>query len=196
MFWLLFILKRLNIEETVERKAFIRAANSMALLNHPAIVKLNGIAVSQRNMNEVYLEVPYFEKGDLRNLMETRWGEFSEKQKWNLVFHIAQGLKVLHERNIIHRDLKPENILIDLNDRPVLIDFDLSVQVEVLITSLTSGVSRIVGTAKYIDPLVLESKDPLMFSTKSDMYALGIIIGELLVDPKFEVHETAKVSQI
>jgi len=88
---------------------------------------------------------------------------------------ICQGLYYLHGQRIIHLDLKPENVMLDARMEPKITDFGLS-------RCLDKGQSKMItenkpGTLRYIAP---ETIDLGEISFKSDVYALGVIIIELL----------------
>jgi serine/threonine protein kinase/Tfp pilus assembly protein PilF len=92
---------------------------------------------------------------------------------------LADGLAHAHERGIVHRDLKPANILLTDEGQPMLLDFNLSED-----TKLRGSLSGafIGGTLPYMAPEHLESlaDGALPVDARSDVYALGIILFELL----------------
>ncbi|QJG66353.1 serine/threonine protein kinase [Mycoplasma phocoeninasale] len=90
---------------------------------------------------------------------------------------ICQGLIDIHKQNIIHRDLKPSNILIENGTNNVkLIDFGISLDEE---TIRVTAANKTIGSVQYIAPEILtQAQGP---SIHSDMYALGIIMYEMLV---------------
>ena len=91
---------------------------------------------------------------------------------------IAHGLEYTHNQNIIHRDIKPSNILISHEGSIKLIDFGVAkddTNVRLTLTGL------IVGTPSYMSPEQAHG-DPL--SPQSDLYALGILLYEMLTGLK------------
>jgi serine/threonine protein kinase len=92
---------------------------------------------------------------------------------------LADALAYVHERGVLHRDLKPSNILVCPNGEPVLIDFNLAHD-----RSLTEY--RLGGTLPYMPPEQLESLsrhrrgEPVVGDYRADVYALGVILYELL----------------
>jgi serine/threonine protein kinase len=91
---------------------------------------------------------------------------------------LAEGLSHAHERGIVHRDLKPANVLISDDGRPMLLDFNLSVNVKVQ----DGPRSPLVGTLPYMAPEHLETFQgggrPV--DARSDTYSLGVILYEAL----------------
>ena len=91
-----------------------------------------------------------------------------------LVIGICRGLAHAHEANIIHRDIKPANILLDPNAKPKIGDFGLAAASD----SEHSEEGPIFGTPGYVAPEFLSN--PKAIGVQSDIYAVGVILYELL----------------
>ncbi len=85
---------------------------------------------------------------------------------------IAQALDYAHQQGIVHRDLKPGNILLDESGNAYLSDFGIA---RVMGSNLTG--SNIVGTPAYMSP---EQAHGLPIDGRSDVYALGVVLFELI----------------
>ncbi|MCB9561154.1 MAG: serine/threonine protein kinase [Kofleriaceae bacterium] len=89
---------------------------------------------------------------------------------------IAAGLVEAHRAGLVHRDLKPANVLVTRDgDVPRIVDFGLARATA--LTGVDAGDLMVVGTPAYMAP---ESLDPMAVDSRSDLYALGCILFELL----------------
>jgi serine/threonine protein kinase/tetratricopeptide (TPR) repeat protein len=92
---------------------------------------------------------------------------------------LASALAYVHERGILHRDLKPSNVVLCPNGQPVLIDFNLAYD-----RSITEH--RLGGTLPYMPPEQLDAltrkrtAEPVPADNRSDLYALGVLMYEML----------------
>jgi serine/threonine protein kinase/tetratricopeptide (TPR) repeat protein len=118
--------------------------------------------------------------------------QLSLESRLRLVIEVCLAVQHAHEKGILHRDLKPSNVLVALVDgRPIpkIIDFGVAKATGGRLTEITfSETGAIVGTPIAMSP---EQADPdcLDIDTRSDVYALGVILYELLtgttpIDPK------------
>ncbi len=108
------------------------------------------------------------------------------EQRLKLFIDVCNGVQHAHQKGIIHRDLKPGNILVSLVDGkpvPKIIDFGLARAIEgnqrLTDQSLMTGVGQILGTLRYMSP-EQASLDVVDIDTRTDIYALGVILYELL----------------
>jgi eukaryotic-like serine/threonine-protein kinase len=92
---------------------------------------------------------------------------------------VADGLAHAHDRGILHRDLKPANILFADDGEPVLLDFNLAVDTR---TGVGAAVAMVGGTLPYMAPehLIAFRDGESALDARSDVYALGVILFELL----------------
>ena len=95
-----------------------------------------------------------------------------------LAVRLADGLAHAHERGIVHRDLKPANVLLTDDGQPMLLDFNLSADTK----QRSAVVAHVGGTLPYMAPEHLEAfRDGARpVDARSDVYALGVILFELL----------------
>jgi serine/threonine-protein kinase len=89
---------------------------------------------------------------------------------------ICRGLQAAHEQGIIHRDIKPQNVLIDAKGEVKLMDFGIARMAETPEAMTQAGL--VVGTPHYMSPEQVQGKQ---LDARSDVYAMGVLIYELLV---------------
>ena len=93
---------------------------------------------------------------------------------------ICDAVQHAHQRGVIHRDLKPGNILVDEAGQPKILDFGVArVTDSDTQATMQTDVGQLVGTLTYMSPEQVLA-DPLDIDTRSDVYALGVILYELL----------------
>ena len=105
------------------------------------------------------------------------------RARLELFVSVCQAVQHAHQKGIIHRDLKPSNVLVtevDGRPTPKVIDFGVAKATEFKLTDLSlADTGAIVGTPTYMSP---EQADPssMDIDTRTDVYALGVILYELL----------------
>jgi len=106
------------------------------------------------------------------------------RERLRLFLDVCQAVQHAHQKGIIHRDVKPTNILVTLHDgTPVakVIDFGIAKAMGQQLTDKTlfTGFAQMIGTPSYMSPEQAEMSG-LDADTRSDIYALGILLYELL----------------
>ena len=117
--------------------------------------------------------------GDLRDHLDKK-GKFTGKHATRVLQGIAQGLVHLHSNGIVHRDLKSLNILLERKDKtlvPVVIDLGLGKAMDPTSATGEFQTNGYMGTANWMAP---EMASKAKWSTKTDMFALGVIMWEVL----------------
>jgi len=92
---------------------------------------------------------------------------------------VCEAVQYAHQRGVIHRDLKPSNILVDAQGEPRILDFGLAKQLAASEAALLSISQNIMGTLPYMSPEQTRG-NPDEIDTRTDVYALGVILYELL----------------
>ena len=85
-------------------------------------------------------------------------------------------MEAAHKQGVVHRDLKPANILLDEDGNAYLSDFGIAKEIGADASATQTGV--ILGTPAYITPEQVQSQP---VSAQTDIYALGVVLYELLV---------------
>jgi eukaryotic-like serine/threonine-protein kinase len=102
------------------------------------------------------------------------------RQRLLLMIKICDAVQHAHHRGIIHRDLKPGNIMVDDTGQPKILDFGLARATDSdSEATRQTDVGQLLGTLAYMSPEQVLA-DPLALDTRSDVYALGVILYELL----------------
>lgn len=91
---------------------------------------------------------------------------------------VCDAVSYAHRRGVIHRDLKPANIMVDAQGSPIVLDFGIA-KVPELQGAHATVAGEFAGTLAYASPEQVTG-DPLAIDTRSDVYALGVILYELL----------------
>jgi eukaryotic-like serine/threonine-protein kinase len=158
---------------------FRREGAALALLDHPGIAKVYAAGVEETSVGSL----PYFamEFIDGVSLLEHAASRgLDTPARLRLLVAICQAVQHAHQRGVVHRDLKPANILVDDQDHPRVLDFGIARLIDEAEggTRLTQ-MGELVGTLPYMSPEQLNG-DPMAVDTRADVYALGVILYELL----------------
>lgn len=150
-------------------------ATALRALDHPGIVRL--LETGPLDNGSLYLAMEYVDGPPLSQAIPP--GGFPAARACQLFTAIAAAVAHAHSRGVLHRDLKPGNILLDATGQPHVADFGLahSVAGRVLRLSLTLA-GQVAGTAEYLPPEAYQRD--YQPDTTADVYALGVILYELL----------------
>jgi serine/threonine-protein kinase len=145
-------------------------ALAVAQLRHPSLV-----AVYDKGNDDgtVFLVMELIEGGTLRELLRER-GPMPPHAVAAVAAPVLSALAVAHNAGLIHRDVKPENILISQQGEVKIADFGL---VRAASSASVTSKSVVLGTAAYLSPEQVVSGDA---DARSDIYAMGIVVFELL----------------
>ena len=175
-----------------DRLRFKREAAVVALLDHPNIVPI--IESGETDSGELYYTMPLVEGVPLDAYVKEH--RLPLRDILRLFSRVCAGVHAAHQRGAIHRDLKPGNILVNQAGRPQVLDFGLAKLIAepdagiatVLERSASSisdasiEVSRadeFLGTPAYMAP-EQATRNPQDMDTRTDVYALGVILYRLL----------------
>jgi len=167
-------------------KEFENELDLLGRIRHPNIVSLVGFCIHEENRFIVY---ELMENGSLDSQLHgpSHGSALSWHIRMKIALDTARGLEYLHEHcnpPIIHRDLKSSNILLDSDFSAKISDFGLAV----ISGNHSKGNLKLSGTMGYVAPeYLLDGK----LTEKSDVYAFGVVLLELLLGRK-PVEKTAQ----
>lgn len=121
-----------------------------------------------------YITMEYVSGEDLKSLIRKQ-GKLSEERTIAIARQVCEGLAAAHELGVVHRDLKPQNIMIDEKGNAKVMDFGIARSVEAAGVTATG---MIIGTPDYISPEQVEGEEA---DQRSDIYALGVILFEMVI---------------
>lgn len=156
-------------DQTAIRR-FQREALAATELVHPNIVSVYDVG-EEDNMQ--YLVMEYVKGMDLKRYIQTHY-PVPYDTAVNIMQQILSAISLAHTHQIIHRDLKPQNVLIDNEGVVKITDFGIAIALSE--TSITQT-NTMLGSVHYLSP---EQARGSMATKQSDIYALGIILYELL----------------
>ncbi|MCH8807228.1 MAG: serine/threonine protein kinase [Planctomycetes bacterium] len=161
------------------RRRFEREIDLVANLHHPNIVSVYDSGVTSDD--ELYFVMEYVEGVALNEYMDAQPRDADEVL--HLFSKICGAINSAHQRGVIHRDLKPTNILVDAAGEPHVLDFGVAKQFGQSGSSDTTVTltqpDGFLGTLAYAAPEQL-SGDATQIDTRTDVYALGMILYALL----------------
>ena len=127
-----------------------------------------------------YITMEYVSGEDLKSTLR-RVGHLSTGKAVYIAKQVLEGLTEAHKLGVVHRDLKPQNIMIDKKGHAHIMDFGISRSLK---TKGVTTTGMMIGTPDYMSP---EQVDGLEVDPRSDIYAMGVILYEMLIgDVPFE----------
>lgn len=177
----------MDTEEVLSR--FESERQALARMDHPNIVRVLDAGATDKGR-------PYFAMELVDGIPITRFCDerhLDTKARLALFSEVCAAINHAHQKGVIHRDIKPSNVLVALDgDKPTVkvIDFGIAKAVEGKLAdhTLMTRFGQPVGTPAYMSPeqAGLAGQD---IDTRSDIYALGVLLYELLTgvppfDPK------------
>ncbi|MHC5006490.1 MAG: serine/threonine protein kinase, partial [Planctomycetota bacterium] len=153
---------------------------ALALMDHPHIAKVFEAGATEHGR-------PYFAMEHVPGIPITDYCDkhrLGMEQRLGLFIHVCDAIQHAHQKGIIHRDLKPSNILIERFGEehvPKVIDFGIAKAMGFSLTERTpvTEQGQLIGTPEYMSPeqAVMSA---LNVDTRADIYALGVVLYELL----------------
>jgi len=161
---------------------FALESEVLAHLHHPGIAHVYEAGVHEQGP----LDIPWIAM-ELVHGARTLTGYVQEKDlpaepRVELFITVCKAVQHGHDRGIVHRDLKPANVLVDETGHPKVIDFGVArvlAGARVRDLSVRTAAGDIIGTLPYMSPEQC-SGDPDDVDARADVYALGVLLFEML----------------
>ncbi len=160
-----------HFHDPKQRERFLREARTLASLDHPNILP---VLEMDEAGDLLYLVMPLYQRGTLSDLLKQQTTPLPLAEVEQYLAQICAALGYAHARGIAHLDLKPENLLLHEDGRLVLADFGLAHLLKQ--GHMQGGSSMFLGTPYYMAPEQFRGEP----EPRSDLYALGIILYQLL----------------
>jgi non-specific serine/threonine protein kinase/serine/threonine-protein kinase len=179
-------------------RRFELEAEVLGRLQHPGIAQVFEAGTTPEGQ-------PFFAMELVRGESLIRYADLqalTTRERLELFAKVCDAVQHAHTKGVIHRDLKPVNILVDSTGQPKILDFGVArvTQHDVQAVTIQTDLGQIIGTVPYMSPEQIEG-DPANLDTRSDVYALGVILYELLTGrmpydlSKKLIHEAARIIQ-
>ena len=152
-------------------RRFKNESKAISLLNHPNIVKVYDVSVSE---NLQYIVMEYVDGMTLREYLNERGGKLTSRETVHFISQILKALDHAHHNGVVHRDIKPQNIMLLDNGQLRMMDFGIA-RISRAENQLTGG--KAMGSVHYISPEQAKG-DETDFT--SDIYSVGVMMYEML----------------
>ncbi|KAL2940249.1 LysM domain receptor-like kinase 3 [Bienertia sinuspersici] len=170
-------IKRMTVTKTRE---FMAEMKVLCKVHHTNLVELLGYTATDEDLFVIY---EYAQKGSLKNHLHDSHNKGHTSLSWimrvQIALDAARGVEYIHEHtktHYVHRDIKSSNILLDEAFRAKISDFGLAKLIGTAGDAEASA-TRVVGTYGYLAPEYLSNG---LATTKSDVYAFGVVLFELI----------------
>lgn len=151
-------------------KRFINESKAVSMMNHPNIVRIYDVAVSD--------ELKYIVMDRVEGITLKKYMNVKKALSFNVTMSVAEqvlsALVHAHKQGVIHRDIKPQNIMLLRNGKVVVTDFGIAKLPEAENVTMAD---KAIGTVYYISPEQASGKP---IDARSDLYSLGAMMYEMI----------------
>jgi epidermal growth factor receptor len=160
-----------NMNDPKSSAEFMAEAQIMASLDHPNILKLMAVCLT----DEMMMITQLMPLGNLLDYVRKHRDKIDSKTMLNWAVQIAQGMAYLEERRLVHRDLAARNVLVQAPTSVRIADFGMTklMKHDTLTYESPGGKAAV----KWLAPECIDHKT---FTSKSDVWAFGVTIWEVL----------------
>ena len=150
-------------------------------VSHPNVCRVYDVGEVD---GQTFFTMEYVDGEDLASLLR-RIGRLPQDKALDIARQLCAGLAAAHAKGVLHRDLKPANIMLDGRGQVVITDFGLAGVAEQF-----QGAELRSGTPAYMAPEQIAGKE---VSTRSDIYALGLVLFEVFTGKRAFSEEAARL---
>ena len=181
------VLKDAILSQSILRR-FEYEAQILARLKHPGIaqvIEAGSFARGGDSREGVGSQLPYLVMELIPEALSitdyARRKELEIGERFGLFIQACGAVHHGHQNGIIHRDLKPSNMLVDSRGQVKIIDYGVAraTDSDIAVTTAHTQVGELIGTLQYMSPEQCEA-DPHNIDIRSDIYALGVVLYELI----------------
>lgn len=171
--------------DTVSILRFEREAQAAASLAHPNIVEIYDVGEYK---DHHYIVMEYVAGKTLKQVIRSR-GPLVNEETVDIMKQLCSAVAEAHSRGIIHRDIKPQNVIVKADGSLKILDFGIATA---LGSAQLTQANNVMGSVHYLAP-ELAKGEPASF--QSDIYALGIVLYEMLSgDVPFKADQAVQVA--
>ena len=157
-------------QDPVFIRRFQREAQNLARLQHPNIVRFYGL---EQDDLLAFMLMDYIEGSTLRaEIVRSQGRGIDSRRILQIMRPVCSALHYAHQMGLVHCDMKPANIMLHKNGTILVADFGIARMTESATSTLVG-----LGTPAYMSPEQARGLDP---TPQSDLYALGIVLYEML----------------
>jgi tetratricopeptide (TPR) repeat protein len=168
----------------------------LARLDHPGIARVWQVGTFEGALGTLpWIAMEWVEGRPIDEYV--REAQLDLRGRLALVAAVADAVQHAHERGVLHRDLKPANILVDGQGQPRVLDFGIARSLDDagLAATRNTEFGQVVGTLPYMSPEQVLG-DQRQVDTRSDVWALGVLLYELLCGRRPHALEHLPVAEI
>src|SRR3984957_5213526 len=187
---------RAGYADGVMLRRFENETQALGRLHHPGIAQIYEAGTAETAFGlQPYFAMELVNGLPLREYCEAQ--KLNTRQRLELVAKICDAVQHAHGRGLIHRDLKPGNIVVDEEGQPRILDFGIArlTDSDAQATRQTD-LGQLIGTLAYMSPEQVLG-EPAEIDTRSDVYAIGLILygllaGQLPYTIGYQLHEAIR----
>ena len=155
-----------------EKRDTFNEAVILKKLDHPNIIKFKEVFLQRKPQEALNIVTEFADGGDLSQKIEQQKKKpFQESEILDYITQICLALQHVHKKHIIHRDLKSGNVFLMKSGIIKLGDFGIAKVLK------SQKAKTMVGTPYYLSPEIINNKP---YDSKSDIWALGVLLYELM----------------